>query len=266
MIDLPPDKPSPAASSAPLEPLPADTPRLAIVTCAVLEAEVRELVRTLPQVRLVHMMEQGLHNDPPKLRDMLQQVVDQIEQRDDIDAIVLGYGLCSRGTEGIRPSRCRIVIARAHDCITHLLGSRQRYAEYVAANPGTYWYSPGWNKHHIPPGKQRYEKLFNEYAEKFGKEDAEYLMEQEQGWFKSYERATYVHLSIGVTDQDLQYTRDCAQWLGWQFDLQAGDPSLMRDLLAGNWDDDRFVVVRPGQAIHMTGDDRVIDAAPVVRV
>lgn len=35
----------------------------------------------------------------------------------------------------------RLVIPRAHDCITLYLGSRQRYLEQFNARPGTYWYS-----------------------------------------------------------------------------------------------------------------------------
>ena len=49
-------------------------------------------------------------------------------------------------SRGVHAQRCRIAITRAHDCITLLLGSKERYAEYVAQHPGTYWYSAGWNR------------------------------------------------------------------------------------------------------------------------
>ncbi|HCD31414.1 MAG TPA: hypothetical protein DER01_03340 [Phycisphaerales bacterium] len=154
------------------------------------------------------------------------------------------------------------MVARAHDCITLLLGSKERYADYVDKYPGTYWYSPGWNKHHTPPGPDRYQKLLTEYTEKYGQDNAQYLMETEQHWFTTYDRATYVHLSIGATDSDKQYTRDCADWLKWNYDEQAGDPQLLIDMLAGHWDDDRFLVLEPGVTLEMSGDDRVIQAKP----
>ena len=143
---------------------------IAVITCAVLELEIDALAAEVGGLVHVEKLEQGLHNEPAKLRDALQLAINRVESEHAVDAIVLGYGLCSRGIEGVRASRCKLVVARAHDCITLLLGSRQRYAEYVTEHPGTYWYSPGWNKHHTPPGPQRYQKLLDQYTEKYGQD------------------------------------------------------------------------------------------------
>lgn len=236
--------------------------KIAVITCAVLEAEIRAMAMNQPDVVHVEIMEQGLHNEPPKLREQLQVAIDRVEAGQHPDAIVLGYGLCSRGIEGVCARSCKLVVARAHDCITLLLGSKEQYAQYVAEHPGTYWYSPGWNKHHTPPGPERYQKLLDEYIEKYGQDNAEYLMETEQHWFSTYDRATYVHLTVGATAEDIQYTKDCAHWLKWKYDEQAGNPELLESLLAGRWDDARFLVLEPGQSIVMTGDERIIGAEP----
>jgi hypothetical protein len=229
----------------------------------VLEDEVEEYRRGLPQILHVEILEQGLHNEPGKLRRVLQEAVTRVEEMQPVDAIVLGYGLCSRGTEGVVARRCRLVMARAHDCITLLLGSKERYADYVARYPGTYWYSPGWNRHHTPPGQERHEKLKAQYIEKYGEDNAEFLMESEQHWFNSYDRATYIELGAGATEEDVEYSQRCAQWLGWSFDHQKGDPSLLRALLAGDWDTERFIVIEPGETLRMTADERVIEACAV---
>ena len=237
-----------------------EPPRIAVVTCAVLEDEVKHFAFGLPQVEHIEIMRQGLHNEPDELRRQVQEAITRIERdMPRVQAIVLGYGLCSRGTEGITTSRCLLVIPRAHDCITLLLGDRLRYAQYVKDNPGLNWYSPGWNRHHTPPGKERHDKLLEKYKEKYGEENAQFLMEEEQKWFKTYDRATYVDLGVAVTPQDIEYTRQCARWLGWNYDHQRGDPALLRDMLAGKWDKERFVVLRPGQTIRLTADDRVIE-------
>jgi hypothetical protein len=235
--------------------------RVAVITCAVLEDEIAVHGAGLPNVVVVHKLEQGLHNDPPLLRVKLQEAIDQIEAAHPAaEVIVLGYGLCSRGTEGVTTKRCRLVIARAHDCITHLLGSKERYAEYVKQNPGTYWYSPGWNKHHLPPGKERYDKYRAEYVAKYGEDNADYLMEAEQHWFKTYNNAAFVHLEAGPVEQELARTQQCADWLGWKCDCQKGDPSLLKALLTGPWDNDRFLVLNPGQTFRMVADERVVEA------
>ena len=49
-----------------------------------------------------------------------------MDARTDIEAIVLAYGLCGRGTAGLRPLRHKLVIPRAHDCITVFMGNCKR--------------------------------------------------------------------------------------------------------------------------------------------
>lgn len=237
-------------------------PRTAVITCSVLEGEVAHFAEGLQHIVRIDLMPQGLHNEPDRLRRDLQAAIDKVENETDAEAIVLGYGLCSRGTEGVRTARARLVIARAHDCITVLLGSRDRYSDYVRQAPGTYWYSPGWNKHHLPPGEERHRLLRDEYVEKYGEDNAEFLMETEQHWFSTYDRATYVDLGPGATEEDVAFTRQCANWLGWTFDRQRGDPALLKALLNCEWDDERFLVLEPGQTLRMTADERVVEAAP----
>ena len=234
-------------------------PRIAVITCAVLETEIAHFTRGLSHIARVEVLEQGLHNQPDKLRTKLQTAIDQVEMETDADTIVLGYGLCSRGTEGVRTSRCRLVIARAHDCITHLLGDKDRYARYVAGRPGTYWYSPGWNKHTDMPGKERREKLRRRYTDEYGQDNAQFLIDTEQNWFRTYNNAAFVHLGVGDIETEWQYTQQCAAWLGWHCDHQCGDPALLKDLLTGPWDDRRFLVLAPGETLRMTADDRVIE-------
>jgi hypothetical protein len=236
-------------------------PRLAVILCNVLELEIEAQAEGMAHIVHIEKLEQGLHNDPPKLRQGLQGAIDRAEAGTDAEAIALGYGLCSRGVEGIVARRCLLVLPRAHDCITLLLGCRERYAAYVARHPGTYWYSPGWNRRHVPPGPERYRLLREGYAAQFGEENADYLMEQEQAWFEHYDRAAYVDQGVGPIEPDLEFTRECAAWLGWSFDHQKGDPGLIRTLLAGEWDEERFLVLSPGQTPRMTADGRVVEAA-----
>ncbi len=241
---------------------PPDPPSTAVITCAVLEDEMAAFGADLAHVVHVTTLRQGLHNTPDTLRDELQAAIDRIEVSTDAEAIVLGYGLCSRGIEGLRTTRCRLVVPRAHDCITLLLGDKERYARYVAENPGTYWYSVGWNRHANMPGKERYERQLREYRERYGEDNAAYLMETEQHWFQTYRRATFVELTVSAAEQGAAYTKQCADWLGWEFDHQQGDPVLLRTLLSGPWDAERFLVLAPGQTPSLTADERIIEARP----
>src|SRR5690554_3489884 len=106
---------------------PASPPACAVITCSVLEDEVRHFLQGLTHIVRVEQLPQGLHNEPARLRRELQAAVTRIEADPAVEAIILGYGLCSRGIEDVVTERVPMVIARAHDCITLLLGSRQAY-------------------------------------------------------------------------------------------------------------------------------------------
>jgi len=203
-----------------------------------------------------HFMEYGLHGEPDKLRVELQKEIDGTPGG--FDAILLGYGLCSKGVEGISARKTPLVIARGHDCITCLLGSKERYLEYFSANPGTYWYSPGWIENHLAPGKERYEKTYQEYLQKYGEDNARYLMEMEQNWFRKYSVAAYVDLGVGDNEAYAAYTRQCAEWLGWKYDRIKGDPALLRRLLDGDWSKDDFLIVEPGHHIEASNDENIM--------
>ena len=237
-------------------------PPLTVIACGVLEDEVRHFARDLAHVRAIVVLPQGLHNEPARLQAKLQAAIDRAEADVGTEAIVLVYGLCSRGVENLRHERCPIVLARAHDCVTLFLGDKDRYAAYLREHPGTYWYSPGWIKTHASPGPEREAMLRREYEAKFGPEEADYLMEFERQWIAKYNRATYVGLGVGETESDRRYTERCASCLGWNFDHVRGDPQLLRDLLAGEWDERRFLIVPPRHVVRLTADERVIRAVP----
>lgn len=237
-------------------------PNLAVIACAVLEDEVRDLAATRPHVRAVEVLPQGLHNEPARLRGELQAAVARAEARDDVDAIALVYGLCSRGVEDLAHPRLPLAIARAHDCVTLFLGDKERYADYLRRHPGTYWYTPGWIRSATPPGPDRTARLRAEYEAKYDAEDVAYLLEMEQHWISHYSRAAYVGLGVGETERDVAYTRACADCLGWSFERLEGDPALLAALLDGAWDEGRFLVVPPRHVIRLTADERIIRAEP----
>jgi hypothetical protein len=196
-------------------------------------------------------MEQGLHDEPDKLRREVQKALDNtcdIQGRA-YDASLLGYGLCSNGIVGLS-AEIPIVVPRGHDCITILLGSKDKYQEYFDSHRGVYWYSTGWIESGKQPSKERYEQLLKEYKEKYGDDNAQYLMEVEHTWIKEYNWATYINWGLTNSDEYKKYTKRCAEFLNWNYDELKGSPALMQRLVDGEWDDGEFLVVKPGQKIN----------------
>jgi len=232
--------------------------RYHLIACHVLWRELCHFASLSPHVFTVNFVKQGLHNTPELLKVQLQKAVD--EAPEECDAVLLGYGLCSNGAAGVVARTKPLVIPRAHDCITFFLGSKERYREYFDAHPGTYWYTPGWIECSLQPGLDRYHFLRRDYAEKYGEDNADYLMEMEQGWMKEYSNAAYIDLGFSDTLRFREYTRECARWLGWKTEELQGDSGLIQAFVGGEWDPDRFLIVEPGQTIVASHDEAVVKA------
>ncbi len=224
--------------------------RLQFITCKVMQREAYSCAARSKNVVDVVLMEQGLHDEPQRLHAEVQKALDNTcdVQGRPYDASLLGYGLCSNGIVGLS-AEVPIVVPRGHDCITLLLGSKDRYQDYFDSHRGVYWYSAGWIESGKQPSRHRYERMLEEYKQKYGDDNAQYLMEVEQDWIKQYNWATYIDWGLANSDEYRDYTRGCAEFLHWNYDELKGDPGLMQKLVDGHWDDHQFLVVKPGQEI-----------------
>ena len=232
-------------------------PRLALASCAVFEGEIAAATAGAGHVAAVRFLEIGLHDRPDVLRTTLQQALDELDARDDIDALALAYGLCGCGTAGLHARRHPLVIPRGHDCITVFLGSKERYAAHCAACPSCFFYTPGWNRARRVPGPERLAAARADLAARFDPDDVEFLLDTERQLWTRHDTATYIDLGTADAEPEADYARRCAEWLGRRFERLAGDPALLRDLLAGRWDADRFQVVAPGEQLAHSPDERI---------
>ena len=125
-----------------------------VLACKIFQRELAQVIPACPNALDITVMRQDLHNYPRLLQKALQDEIDLIESGEDlhtnqrsfekIDAILLGYGLCSNALVGIHSRRFPLVIPRAHDCVTHFMGSKELYADYFEKVKGTYFYTQGW--------------------------------------------------------------------------------------------------------------------------
>jgi len=223
--------------------------RFQLIICRVLQREADFCAGSSKNVIDVVLLPQGLHQEPARLRSKIQKALARTadSQGRPYDASLLGYGLCSNGVVGLS-ANIPIVVPRAHDCITLLLGSKDKYQQYFDTHRGVYWYSPGWIEAGNQPGRQRYERTLKEYKEKYG-DDAEFIMQDQHNWIKRYNWATYIDWGLDNCDEDKKYTKSCAEFLGWNYDEIKGDPALLQRLVDGDWNDTEFLVVKPGQSI-----------------
>ena len=224
--------------------------RFQFIVCKVMQKEAYFCAAHSKNIIDVVLMPQGLHEEPDELRSEVQKALDRTRdsQGQAYDASLLGFGLCRNGIVGLS-AKIPIVVPRGHDCITLLLGSKDKFKQYFDTHRGVYWFSPGWIETDTQPGKERYEHTLKEYIEKYGEETSKYLMETEQNWIRQYNWATYIDWGFANSDEYKKYTKRCAEFLGWNYDELKGDPSLCQRFLDGDWNDSEFLVVKPGQRI-----------------
>ncbi len=249
-------------------------PRFKVIACRSMYREVSLLVSQVESACDVVFLPLGLHNNPERLREVLKREIETTEPQRfayekggletgyDYDAILLVYGLCSRGTEGVTSSRYSIVIPRVHDCIALLLGSHKRYEELVQEYRGIYWYSPGWIEHSLEPGEERHTLVYETYRQKYGEENTSYLMQLEEGWQKEYRYAFYIRWGLPVDAKYMAFTKKCAEFLGWEYQAIEGDKKFLTDLLEGRWDEERFLILGPGETLEASGDECIFRVSP----
>jgi hypothetical protein len=247
--------------------------KLRCIACEALARPVYLSAALSPHIVDVELVERGLHNQPDNLRKHLQKRINTAQSQN-YDAVLLVYGLCGKATAGLSADGIPLVIPRAHDCITLFLGSRERYKDQFENNPGTYWYahdyierddgSGGSLSMGSDDGLTNLESEYQEYVEKYGRDNADYLMQVMGAWKKHYQRAVYIDMNIGDSSAVRQKAQQEAERRGWTFEQVAGDLVLVRQLLDGTWangEAEDFLVVPPGHQVSMTYDERVIGCA-----
>ena len=104
------------------------------------------------------------------------------------------------------------------------------------------------------------------YEERFGKENADYLMETMGEWHTRYERGAFLDtgLEAGADDEAAERARDESERRGWRFERVPTDLDIVRRLLTANG----TMTSRscsPAQHLAMSYDDGVVRAAGMLR-
>ncbi len=239
--------------------------RFKLIACEILFREVCLCASKCKNIIDIDFLPKGLHDmGQSKMSKRLQQELDRVET-DKYDAILLCYGLCNNGVKGLQ-SKLPIVIPKAHDCITLLLGSKEKYNEYFRSNPGTYFKSTGWterdkgpeNNELSIPSQLGMNKTYQEYVELYGEDNALYLMEILGNQMKNYSKIVYIDTQTGEFDSYKKSAKQLADNNNWQYEEVTGNTRLIFKLLNGDWNDEEFLTVPPDSIIEPTNTEEII--------
>lgn len=242
---------------------------LKLIACEIFYRELcAAIARSINQID-VEFLPKGLHDlGQAGMSGRLAEVVGEVDVSQ-YDAILLGYGLCNNGIVGLSGRSIPLVVPRAHDCITLFLGSKERYLEYFQSNPGVYFKTSGW----IERGEgltqlesdstnpiSAFNPTYEDLVAKYGEDNAKFLFEQLTEMTSNYGKMTFIEMGIEPDDRFEQQARRQADEREWKFEKLAGDMSLIKSLLDGPWDDDRFLVVPPGNQVAASFDEKILKA------
>ena len=246
--------------------------RLHVIACPVLQRELELLAAHARTGVTFRHLEMGLHEGAAEeLRAALQNAIDAVPAGQ-CDAIAIGYGLCNRGVIGLQARATPVVIPRAHDCIGMLLGGSRCYLAQLEAQPGTYFQSAGWLENsptHDEIRRQNFtfgpdsnltrEKL----VEKYGEENADYLLEAFQNFTQYYERLAFIDTPVPEAKKWEAAARELAQKRGWKFEKLPGDLGWLKRLLDADWNEREFLKLNPGERVGLRSDALLIGAEKI---
>jgi len=161
--------------------------RFLLIACEVLQRELFYCAAKSTSVIDIEFCSQGYHDlDSSEMCKRIQKKIDHYDNKG-YDAILLGFALCSNGILGLKAGKTPLVIPRAHDCITLLIGDKEQYMEYFSENPGTYYLSSGWIERDAKnledlrsislTAKFGMDKSYAELVNEYGEENARYIFE-----------------------------------------------------------------------------------------
>jgi len=247
-----------------------DSKRFMAIACEILFREVCFCVSKSKHIVDVSFQKKGLHDvGEAKMSRALQDVIDQVDYKK-YDAILLCYGLCNNGIKNLH-APIPLVVPRAHDCITLLLGSKEKYADYFTNNTGTFFHSSGWLERDVNPNETEGSiirqlgvgKTYEEYVDEYGEENAEYLMSMLENWLVNYKKVAFINNGMGDVKNNRAKSESFAQNNNWEYEEIEGNISLIEQLVDGEWNEADFLVIPPDNKIEPSNDVNVVSYTPL---
>jgi N-methylhydantoinase A/oxoprolinase/acetone carboxylase beta subunit len=237
----------------------------------VLALDIKYIAKKLGMNIGVKFLEGGLHDRPNLLREKLQEAIDEISGSGRCDRIVVGYGVCGRGTVEVQTREIPLAIPKVHDCIALFLGGDAVYRREFKKYPGTYYISAGWYEEKTEPLSQRKQSVYygdkklnyDELAKKYGKRAANETFQFLSTWQKNYQRAAFIETGAKITPKYEKYAREMAKEYGWTYEKIIGDQILIEKLLTADETTDEILVVPPNHVIKFDALQSALSANPI---
>lgn len=196
--------------------------RTAFIGCRTIEEEVEHILKK-ESIHFVskNYVESGLHNSTARLRAAMEEQMEKIKPGS-IDRLLLCFGLCGNVVDGMKTGDYETILPKADDCITVLLGSRERRKK-LNDEEMSYYLTKGWLI-----GEANLHREYEKACALYGKKMADQIYDQ---IFEGYQSLSI--LDTGREDYDLfkEEGREIARCFGLCPRYLKADLSWLSDYL-----------------------------------
>jgi len=103
-------------------------------------------------------------------------------------------------------------------------------------------------------------KSYQELVEQYGEDNAKYVMEILGQWTQNYTHSVLIDFDFTKHLDLRERVEEICRRNRWEYDELEGDLGLLQRWMDGDWNEDDFLVVQPGEAVYAIYDERIIDA------
>lgn len=208
-----------------------------LITCRSLAHVLKPLVDKDTEIRVLDI---ALHLTPENLRARLISEIAAVEE--DGFHILLGYGLCGRGLEGVYSCKSTLVLPRVDDCVGALLGSRSRHKAFLKEHAGCYFLEQHWLETELNIFVQATKGL-----DRIPPERRDKIVEMT---LKHYDSLALLDSGNTAPESEARCLEYARQYQLEYMELRT-ELGLLARLISGPWKEEEFVVCPPGQSVPL---------------
>lgn len=206
-----------------------------VIACEMLKDEIEYAYAKTGCTWPVKWVPRSLHNSPEKLREKLQEVIDQSQK---YERILFTFGYCGGGTEGLYSEHSELIFVRCDDCIHMLLFSTEKKKSLI--EKGVIYLTDGWIK-----DEQAILQQYEYMKKRYGEEICENVMHMMYG---NYHKICVIDTEAYDMQFTQAYAKKAAEVLKLEEACCKGSVGILEQLLS-EMESGQLLKIMPGQVV-----------------